>query len=157
MAGAADYRPPQATLAKTGGGRGNPLLWALALAGSAVLLHVLLWGPQAPLGRAPVAGAALAVAGLGWALWALRLWSSSGAARLLDEGPFRLGRNPMYLGTAAVLVGAALAVGVPLLAVAAAAYVTAVQRLLIPHEEAALRRAFGGWYVDYRASVPRWL
>jgi protein-S-isoprenylcysteine O-methyltransferase Ste14 len=27
----------------------------------------------------------------------------------------------------------------------------------VPHEEAALRRAFGGWYSDYAARVRRWI
>jgi protein-S-isoprenylcysteine O-methyltransferase Ste14 len=76
---------------------------------------------------------------------------------LVDEGPFRFGRNPMYLGIAVAMVGVGVAAGVPLMAVAAANFVAIVATVHIPHEEAQMRHVFGGWYSDYAASVRRWL
>jgi protein-S-isoprenylcysteine O-methyltransferase Ste14 len=38
---------------------------------------------------------------------------------------------------------------------AAAALAVVVQRVHIPHEEAQLQHAFGGWYSDYAARVRR--
>ncbi len=111
-------------------------------------------------------GAALALLGLLWAAWAaLTLAQAHRQAgtrrgmppRLVDEGPFRWGRHPMYLGAALALVGFALALAWPWLLVAALAFVAAVQRWRIPHEEQQLRRAFGGWYSDYASSVRPWL
>ena len=76
---------------------------------------------------------------------------------LVDEGPYRFGRNPMYLGMLVMMLGVGVAAGVPLMAVAAANFVAIVASVHIPHEEANLRRAFGGWYSDYAASVRRWI
>jgi len=119
----------------------------------------------APFGQAPLAGAALAAAGVAWVAWARACFRNAGtpvrpadAPRVLvDHGPFAFGRNPMYLGIAAGLSGGALALGVPLLALAAAAFLGVVARVHVPHEEAALKRAFGGWYSDYAAQVRRWI
>ena len=122
-----------------------------------MLMHVVLWGLQSPLGGAPATGGAIAAAGSAWAAWAAWHLRPGRPPRLLDEGPFRFGRNPQYLGMAVALFGAAAAIGSLTLALSAAAFVIAVQRLHIPREEAALRQAFGGWYSDYRATVRRWL
>lgn len=111
------------------------------------------------------AGAALAGSGaltLAWAAWQLRLAGTpvlpQGAPRVLvEEGPYRISRNPMALGTAALLAGAPLAIGWPLLALAAPAWVLYAQRVRIPAEEARLARHFGGWYSDYAAGVRRWI
>jgi protein-S-isoprenylcysteine O-methyltransferase Ste14 len=56
-----------------------------------------------------------------------------------------------------MMLGLGLAVGVPLMAIAALNFVAIVSSVHIPHEEANMRRAFGGWYSDYAASVRRWL
>jgi protein-S-isoprenylcysteine O-methyltransferase Ste14 len=135
------------------------------LAGAALGLHALAWGAAAPLGRAPLMGALLLGAGLAWlawAAWALRragnpVLTDAPPRRLVDDGPYRFGRHPMALGTVAALLGAALAFGSPLLTLAAAGYAAALQFRLLPREEAALARAFGGWYADYRQTVRRWL
>lgn len=162
MAGAVDDWPARAALAQAGRAgsaalRLQPVVLAAGLAAFALLLHVLLWGVQAPLGRTPAGGGALAAAGLAWAAWAAWQLRPGRPPRLLDEGPFRYGRNPLYLGIAVALVGAAAALGSPPLVLAAGVFAVLMQRLHIPHEEAALRRAFGGWYSDYCASVRRWL
>lgn len=132
---------------------------------AALLLHAGLWGTEAPLGRLPAAGAAVAAAGIGWLLWAWWCFRRAGTPILptaepqvlVDEGPYRYGRNPMYLGLAAAIGGAALALGSPLLGLAAALFVAIVARVHVPLEEAALKRRFGGWYSDYAADVRRWL
>lgn len=136
------------------------LLGLLALGG-----HALLWGTAAPLGRLPAAGVLLSVGGIGWMLWAgwhfrladttIRLAGTPNV--LVDEGPYRYGRNPMYLGITVAIAGAALALGSPLLALAAVLFVTIVAQVHVPFEEQRLRQTFGGWYSDYAASVRRWL
>ncbi|MFT3954652.1 MAG: methyltransferase [Piscinibacter sp.] len=109
-------------------------------------------------------GLALAAAGLAWAGWAA--WTlarapapltAAGPARVLVEhGPFRFGRHPMYLGGAIVLLGLSLALASTAWIVAALLGFAVVDRWLVPGEEARLRRQYGGWYSDYAASVPRW-
>lgn len=138
----------------------------LALAG-----HVAAWGLAAPLGRWPALGALLSAAALAWLMWAwaaLRrvAWVAGSAPpqgttrvsqALVDEGPFRFTRNPRALGIAGAMLGLGLALGAPLMAAAALALITVLHWLHIPHEEAELQRAFGGWYSDYAATVRRWL
>lgn len=134
------------------------------LAATALALHGLSFGLAAPLGQAPRVGLAVLAAGLSWALWAawtLRhagtpLRSGALALVLVEEGPYRWGRNPMLLGLAVAMLGASLTLGVPLLAVAAASFVLVVKRWHVPAEEAQLHQRFGGWYSDYTAQVRRW-
>ncbi len=120
-------------------------------------------------GLAPLATWALAwlamLAGLAWsswAAWALRqagnpLRPGAVPRRLVDEGPYRYGRHPMYLGGLLAAAGAAVASGqLPAMALVAVLG-GAVHRWLIPAEEAQLRRRFGGWYSDYMGDVRRWI
>jgi len=110
-------------------------------------------------------GAALVFAGLAFAFWA-RLWlagnwSSSVTLKsdheLVDDGPYRWVRHPIYTGLLLAFVGTALAVGEgrALVAVALAAF--ALWRKL-KLEETMLGRQFGDAYATYcartRALVP---
>lgn len=76
---------------------------------------------------------------------------------ITDQGPYRLTRNPMYLGFVAFTVGLGLLLNngwFPLAAIVAA---VAVQRTAIVHEEAYLERKFGEVYRAYKRRVRRWL
>jgi protein-S-isoprenylcysteine O-methyltransferase Ste14 len=172
MAGAGDARGALVTTtpAQRSGGRERwlrlrPPRIARALTLAALALHALVWGFSAPYGRSLVGGLALMLAGVGVMLWAWRHFRAAGTPVspsamprvLVDEGPYRFSRNPMYLGITLALFGFGLALGVPLMAAAALAFALIVDRIHIPHEEAALQRAFGGWYSDYAATVRRWL
>ena len=78
------------------------------------------------------------------------------AARLIVGGAYRYVRNPMYVATAAVIVGEALAFAQPILLVAAVVYVVALATFGRLVEEPRLARRFGRAYDDYRAAVPAW-
>ncbi|MBI3369638.1 MAG: isoprenylcysteine carboxylmethyltransferase family protein [Burkholderiales bacterium] len=100
-------------------------------------------------------GFALALIGVAWVGWAA--WTLGRAGdRLVDEGPYRFGRHPMYLGSVLMLFGLALALMQPALAAAALGCALLLDRYRIPLEEQRLRRAYGGWYTDYAASTRRW-
>ncbi|MBM9465646.1 isoprenylcysteine carboxylmethyltransferase family protein [Aeromicrobium sp. YIM 150415] len=76
---------------------------------------------------------------------------------LVETGPYRRSRNPMYVGMAGLLLAHAVGrrswtAGVPL-----ALYIAVVDRCQIPVEEKALRAAFGTDYDHYARRVPRWL
>ena len=145
--------------------RWQPPVIALALAGAALASHAVLWGDNAPWGHAPVAGALLAAGGLVWVVWAWALfraagmpvWAGETPLQLIEEGPYRFGRNPMYLGLATLLLGAALGLGVPLLALASLLFAAVVNGVHIPEEEAQMAQRFGGWWRDYASGTRRWL
>lgn len=76
---------------------------------------------------------------------------------LVTDGPFRISRNPMYLGFAAVLLGSALALGTVTPLIACALFLLAADRWYIPFEERACEARFGEAYRSYRARTRRWL
>lgn len=98
-------------------------------------------------------------------LWAglLMLWRKTTVnpygkpARLLEEGPFRFSRNPIYLADSLIYCGIALLWGSlwPWLLLPAVIY--SMQRGVIVHEERLLTQLFGDDYVAYRGRVRRWL
>lgn len=76
---------------------------------------------------------------------------------LVENGPYRFTRNPMYLSLLLGGAGIALMVGHwPLYLVPVASFVT-FALIFIPHEEAQLERQFGERYRAYRMKVRRWL
>jgi protein-S-isoprenylcysteine O-methyltransferase Ste14 len=111
-------------------------------------------------------GIALIVAGVGSAFWAAMLFRSEGTEIdptsesnkvLVVRGPFRITRNPMYLGLVLASLGIAFCVGsLPMFAVPLLVFATA-NFVHIPFEEAKMRRQFGAAYDDYTRRTPRWL
>lgn len=76
---------------------------------------------------------------------------------IAEEGPYRLTRNPMYLGFAVMYLGFAFVVNSlwPLLFLPEAIALTYV--FAIKREEQYLTREFGDAYTAYRARVRRWI
>lgn len=79
------------------------------------------------------------------------------AQDLMRGGSFGVVRHPMYVATATVIVGEALAFAQPVLLVAAAAYVAAMATLSALVEEPRLARRHGAAYDAYRRDVPGWV
>ena len=79
------------------------------------------------------------------------------ATRLVTWGPFRLSRNPIYLGNTLMTAGAGLAFGKLWLVPAALLAAVATYHLAIRREEAHLEARFGAAWHDYAARTPRWL
>jgi protein-S-isoprenylcysteine O-methyltransferase Ste14 len=79
------------------------------------------------------------------------------ASTLVITGPYRITRNPMYLGLALIYLGIAIA-GQSLWAIILLPPVLIIiQRYAIHREEAFLERRFGRDYVDYTTRVRRWI
>ena len=76
---------------------------------------------------------------------------------LITSGPFRFGRNPVYLGMALILFGVAAVPGsispffFPII------FVIIINKLFIPIEENNLEKLFGEKYLDYKKNVRRWI
>jgi protein-S-isoprenylcysteine O-methyltransferase Ste14 len=77
--------------------------------------------------------------------------------RLVTDGPWAFGRNPIYLGLVVMLVGGWIVAGGLTALFAVAAFFVAVERLHVRHEEEVLARRFGADYEAYRTRVRRWL
>jgi protein-S-isoprenylcysteine O-methyltransferase Ste14 len=76
---------------------------------------------------------------------------------LVTSGPYRVTRNPMYVGMAFLYVSAAFAFGVIWALAFLPAVIVAVDRFVIAREEPYLERKFGQAYRDYKGRVRRWL
>jgi protein-S-isoprenylcysteine O-methyltransferase Ste14 len=76
--------------------------------------------------------------------------------RLVVQGPYRFVRNPMYLGAALALTGAALFYQSARLFGYAAAFLVVTHVFVVMYEEPILQRNFDGDYQAYCKRVGRW-
>ncbi len=110
-------------------------------------------------------GLVFVLGGILLVLWAARLFGQAGtpikpfqeASALVIRGPYRLTRNPMYVGMVTVLVGIAVLLGSLSPVIIIPLFVALMDWRFIRVEEAALERTFGAKYGDYKARVRRWL
>ena len=144
-----------------------PVLFAAAVLAALSLDWLLLRLPVpfAETDSVHFAGMLLLLAGIGLVVWAMlefRRHATSirpdrASNALMATGPFAFSRNPIYLGEAIGMVGAALTFNRLWLLLAVPVFAFLVTRLAIEREEAYLERRFGLSYVDYKARVRRWL
>jgi len=76
--------------------------------------------------------------------------------RLVVRGPYRFVRNPMYIGAAIALSGAALFYESVTLLAYVCGFLLAAHLFVVAYEEPALHRTFGPEYDQYRRLVRRW-
>src|SRR5262247_521545 len=76
---------------------------------------------------------------------------------IVRTGPYRFSRNPIYLAFSVFQLGIALWVDSLWLLATLVAAVALIHYVVIPREEQYLERRFGAQYLDYKASVRRWL
>ncbi|MBS0465942.1 MAG: isoprenylcysteine carboxylmethyltransferase family protein [Proteobacteria bacterium] len=79
------------------------------------------------------------------------------ASTVMQSGPYRLTRNPMYLGVALQLLAWCLYLRSPLALLALAVFLAYITRFQILPEERLLRQKFGSAYEDYLQRVRRWI
>ncbi len=118
-----------------------------------------------PVGIGRVLGAVLVLSWLVLTTWSFRRFWASGTSvvpirpttALVTEGPYRLTRNPMYLGLLLLYIGVACWFGLvwPLLLAPVVVWVMGVS--VIGREERYLTRKFGDEYQRYQEHVRRWL
>jgi len=78
-------------------------------------------------------------------------------AALVEAGPFRFGRNPIYLGFLLIATGLALSWGTLWGWIGVVVLHGLLDRLVIAKEEAYLGARFGAAYEAYKARVRRWM
>jgi protein-S-isoprenylcysteine O-methyltransferase Ste14 len=117
------------------------------------------------IGTLQVVGMAVGAMGAALALWCVFTFAFVGKGtpapfdpprRLVMQGPYRMVRNPMYIGASLALTGAALFYeSAPLLGFTAL-FVFITHLFVVWYEEPTLRRTFGGEYEAYVEQVGRW-
>lgn len=78
-------------------------------------------------------------------------------AAIVTDGPYRLTRNPAYLGMTLAYTGICLLSDSPWALVPLPLAVAVVDRGVIAREERYLERKFGAHYLDYKRRVRRWI
>jgi protein-S-isoprenylcysteine O-methyltransferase Ste14 len=76
---------------------------------------------------------------------------------IVRTGPYRFSRNPIYLAFSVLQLGIATWVNSVWLLITLVGAVALMHFVVIPKEERYLERKFGAEYMDYKASVRRWL
>jgi protein-S-isoprenylcysteine O-methyltransferase Ste14 len=140
-----------------------PIAWALAVL-AALALQWLMPLPFTPA-AAPagwVGGAVFAIALAAWAVATLtragsNVPTSMPTTTIVDAGPYRFTRNPIYLGMIVGLIGLAIAFDSLWLLVALMPFALVIRYGVVAREEAYLERKFGDVYRRYRSRVRRWL
>jgi protein-S-isoprenylcysteine O-methyltransferase Ste14 len=141
-----------------------PVYFLVALL-AMVALHYLV--PIAQLIESSIryAGIVLVAGAIALVLWAAGLFKRAGttikpfrdSSALITSGPYRITRNPMYVGLVGALIGIAILLGSVTPFVVVPAFAALIQSKFIRAEEAALERTFGRVFLDYKSKVRRWL
>lgn len=76
---------------------------------------------------------------------------------IITSGPFKLSRNPIYLGMTIALFGVETVLGSLSPCIFPLIFVIIINRLIIPVEEKDLENKFGEKYLDYKTKVRRWI
>jgi protein-S-isoprenylcysteine O-methyltransferase Ste14 len=142
-----------------------PIAWALAVLAALALDWIMpLPFMPAPAPAAWLGGAVFAIA-LALLVWAIATITRAGSnvptnmptTAIVDTGPYRFTRNPIYIGMFLGLVGLAIAFDSLWLLVALVAFAFVISYGVVAREEAYLERKFGDAYRRYCSRVRRWL
>jgi protein-S-isoprenylcysteine O-methyltransferase Ste14 len=101
------------------------------------------------------AGYMLLMAGVGLRLWSTLYIGSRKSRELTRQGPYSMCRNPLYLGTCAIVIGVALLFINPIMLLAILVLFVPATILTINKEDQHLEEIFGEDYRNYRRQVPR--
>jgi protein-S-isoprenylcysteine O-methyltransferase Ste14 len=140
-----------------------PLIYLLPLVAGLVLdrrvpIGALPEGPARLLGTLSLAGVAVAIVALvAFHRAGTRPEPWKPTAALVTTGPYRISRNPMYLGFTFLYLGLSLWFGGYWCLVFLPLVLVVMTIGVIRREEAYLERLFGDEYRAYRARVRRWL
>jgi protein-S-isoprenylcysteine O-methyltransferase Ste14 len=130
--------------------------------------RVLSWSgivQPSSIGPAQAVGMIVGAIGAALALWCIVTFVGRGRGtpapfdpprQLVVLGPYRMVRNPMYLGAALALAGAALYYQSWALLAYSAGFLLITHLFVISYEEPTLHSTFGPAYLQYCERVRRW-
>jgi protein-S-isoprenylcysteine O-methyltransferase Ste14 len=142
-----------------------PLAWGLAVIAGLALDRLL------PLPFLPIdlprgwLGAMVFGLALGLFAWAIATMTRAGSSvptnrpttTIVETGPYRFTRNPIYLGMFLGLIGLSIASDNLWLLIMLAPFALVIRYGVVAREEAYLEGKFGDGYRGYRSRVRRWL
>jgi protein-S-isoprenylcysteine O-methyltransferase Ste14 len=142
-----------------------PLAWGLAVIAGLALSWLV------PLPFLPAAlpagwlGAMVFVLAVALVVWAIVTITKAGSnvptnlptTTIVEGGPYRFTRNPIYLGMFLGLIGLAIAFDNLWLLTMLVPFAFVIRYGVVAREEAYLERKFGDVYRGYRSRVRRWL
>ena len=140
-----------------------PLVYLISLVSGTMILAVPL--PFLPVTLAVPLGVSLVVLALALFSYSVATFRAAGTpvpARkpttvIVRTGPYRFSRNPIYLAFSVFQLGIAIWVNSVWLLATLVGAVALIHFVVIPREELYLEGKFGAPYLDYKASVRRWL
>jgi protein-S-isoprenylcysteine O-methyltransferase Ste14 len=141
-----------------------PLAWAAAVI-AGLVLDWLAPVPFLPAGAAVGwLGALVFVLALALAAWAVATMTRAGSnvptnrptTAIVESGPYRFTRNPIYMGMFGGLIGLAIAFNTLWLLAMLVPFALVIRYGVVAREEAYLERKFGDVYRGYRLRVRRW-
>jgi protein-S-isoprenylcysteine O-methyltransferase Ste14 len=142
-----------------------PLAWGLAV----IAGFALNWLVPLPFLRADLParwlGIVVFVLALALVAWAIVTITKAGSnvptnrptTNIVEGGPYRLARNPIYLGMFLGLIGLAIASDNFWLLMMLVPFALVIRYGVVAREEAYLERKFGDVYRSYCSRVRRWL
>ncbi len=142
-----------------------PLAYAVAMA-AGLALHFALSDRFLPQGWVQLAaGLPLIVASGLLAVWGSTTMRRAGTTvdayssttAVVERGPFRFSRNPLYLSLTGLYLGIAVSVNALWVVVLLPAALVLITVGVIAREESYLERKFGAEYASYKSTVRRWL
>ena len=77
--------------------------------------------------------------------------------RLVVSGPFRISRNPMYLGMLLILLGICVLVHSVISFVFPLVFIFIIETKFVPVEEKNMEESFREEYLEYKKNVRRWI
>jgi protein-S-isoprenylcysteine O-methyltransferase Ste14 len=141
-----------------------PLLYGLALA-TGFLLQWIAPRPILPSNARYWFGGVLLASGVFLAIWGRRVMERAGtnvnptlpSTALVETGPFRFSRNPLYLALTLMYVGLALLANALWVLVWIVPVLVLLHYGVVRREERYLEAKFGDAYRDYRSRVRRYI
>jgi protein-S-isoprenylcysteine O-methyltransferase Ste14 len=144
-----------------------PIAWGIAILGGLALDWWVLPLPFLPDTEPPawIVGAIVFAVGLALGFWAVATMTRAGSnvptnrpsTTVVEAGPYRFTRNPIYLGMMVALAGMALTFDTLWLMITLVPFAFVIRYGVVAREEAYLERKFGDVYHRYRGHVRRWL
>jgi protein-S-isoprenylcysteine O-methyltransferase Ste14 len=141
-----------------------PLIFAGVL-GAGLLVNRLRPTPVLPWALSKVFGWPLVVFGFLLGLWGFREMRRAGTnvdpyhptTAIVEAGPYRYTRNPLYVGMALIYSGVAARANALPAALLLPAVLHLVDRGVVRREERYLEGKFGEEYLRYKGRVRRWI